>query len=139
MGRGKGGKGTVRETPEKGSYGESQPLRTLAFRKETEPLLNSTSTENHWGRGTFASVHWPSSLLRVLPVGQTQPGGKPGHFVQVILHNHHLCRTGSVLSKSEEAMKTVQHPFTCTGSNIVTRLIFFVLLQALLSFLFFNF
>ena len=50
MGRGKGGKGTVRETPEKGSYGESQPLGTLAFRKETEPLLNSTSTENQLGK-----------------------------------------------------------------------------------------
>ena len=45
----------------------------------------------------------------MLPVDQTQPGRKPGSFVQVMLRDHPLWRAGRVLNKSEEAMKTVQH------------------------------
>lgn len=40
----------------KEAMGESQPLGTLAFHKEAEPLLNII-TGKHWGRGTFASFH----------------------------------------------------------------------------------
>lgn len=106
----------------KEAMGESQPLGTLAFHKEAEPLLNIITESTGEEVPSLLSLARQPSLQCFLLVRPNQAENQDA--VQVILRDHPFGRAGRVRSKSEEAMKTsstlpAQDPVYSHTSNFV--------------------